>query len=76
LRFQTQLVHRYAAGKGCLMKLPLSGTKDSFINIALDTCDAQMMRSYMSVTCSGPLCGKLAMPCGSNADCGGALHVE
>lgn len=63
-----------AAGKGCLMKLPLSKERDSFINIAMDTCDANLMRPYLSVTCSGPLCSRLAMPCDSNAECGGVLQ--
>lgn len=63
-----------AEGKGCLMKFPLSKENDSFINVAMDKCDAKMMRPYVSVTCSGPLCSRLAMPCSTNADCGGSLQ--
>jgi hypothetical protein len=24
----------------------------------MDTCDAKLMKPFMSVTCSGPLCGR------------------
>ena len=61
------------AGEGCLMRIPLSDKLDSFLNVALDTCDTKMVRPFVSITCSGPLCKHLAKPCNSDSDCGSEL---
>jgi hypothetical protein len=59
------------AGEGCLLKMPFSTTADSYLQVAVDTCDAKLVRPFVSITCVGPLCASLAKPCDSQSQCGG-----